>query len=158
MIVDGYTEINLGVFRAFEKMKEVSILMISQRALFFITGGLGILFLDFGIVQFSSAFLLTTVLFFFISKKMVRSLLDKEIFEQKRLNWKSVLENSIPICLVIFFSFIYFRLDVVFLFFLHGKAEAGFYTASFKIIESLALLIAGIRTAVFPLISRGYFS
>ena len=157
MIVDGYSEINLGVFRAFEKMKEVSILMISQRALFFITGGLGILFLDFGIVQFSSAFLLTTALFFVISRKMVHSLLDKEIFEQKRLNWKSVLENSTPICLVIFFSFIYFRLDVVFLFFLHGKAEAGFYTASFKIIESLALLIAGMRTAVFPLISRDTF-
>ena len=38
--------------------------------------------LDFGIVQFSSAFLLTTTLFFLISRKMVRSLLDKEIFEQ----------------------------------------------------------------------------
>ena len=136
MIVDGYSEINLGVFRAFEKMKEVSILMISQRALFFITGGLGILFLDFGIVEFSSAFLLTTTLFFLISRKMVRSLLDKEIFEQKRLKWRSVLENSTPICLVIFFSYIYFRLDVAFLFFLHGKTEAGFYAASFKVIES----------------------
>ena len=157
MIVDGYSEINLGVFRAFEKMKEVSILMISQRALFFITGGLGILFLDFGIVQFSSAFLLTTTLFFLISRKMVRSLLDKEIFEEKRLNWRSVLENSTPICLVIFFSYIYFRLDVAFLFFLHGKAEAGLYTASFKIIESLALMIAGIRASLFPVISRDTF-
>ena len=157
MIVDGYSEINLGVFRAFEKMKEVSILMISQRALFFITGGLGILFLDFGIVQFSSAFLLTTALFFLISRKMVRSLLDKEIFKQKRLNWRSVLEDSAPVCLVIFFSYIYFRLDVVFLFFLHGKDEAGFYTASFKIIESLTLLIAGMRAALFPLISRDTF-
>ena len=157
MIVDGYSEINLGVFRAFEKMKEVSILMISQRALFFITGGLGILFLDFGIVQFSSAFLLTTTLFFLISRKMVSSLLDKEIFEEKRLNWRSVLENSTPICLVIFFSYIYFRLDVAFLFFLHGKAEAGFYTASFKIIESLTLLIAGIRASLFPVISKDTF-
>ena len=157
MIVDGYSEINLGVFRAFEKMKEVSILMISQRALFFITGGLGILFLDFGIIQFSSAFLLTTTLFFLISRKMVRSLLDKEIFEEKRLNWRSVLENSTPICLVIFFSYIYFRLDVAFLFFLHGKAEAGFYTASFKIIESLALMIAGIRASLFPVISKDTF-
>ena len=157
MIVDGYSEINLGVFRAFEKMKEVSILMISQRAVFFITGGLGILFLDFGIVQFSSAFLLTTTLFFLISRKMVRSLLDKEIFEEKRLNWRSVLENSTPICLVILFSYIYFRLDVAFLFFLHGKAEAGFYTASFKIIESLALMIAGIRASLFPVISRDTF-
>ena len=157
MIVDGYSEINLGVFRAFEKMKEVSILMISQRALFFITGGLGILFLDFGIVEFSSAFLLTTILFFLISRKIVRSLLDKEIFEKKRLNWRSVLENSTPICLVIFFSYIYFRLDVAFLFFLHGKAEAGFYAASFKVIESLALLIAGIRASLFPVISRNNF-
>ena len=157
MIVDGYSEINLGVFRAFEKMKAVSILMISQRAVFFITGGLGILFLDFGIVQFSSAFLLTTTLFFLISRKMVRSLLDKEIFEEKRLNWRSVLENSTPICLVILFSYIYFRLDVAFLFFLHGKAEAGFYTASFKIIESLALMIAGIRASLFPVISRDTF-
>ena len=157
MIVDGYSEINLGVFRAFEKMKEVSILMISQRGLFFITGGLGILFLDFGIVEFSSAFLLTTTLFFLISRKMVRSLLDKEIFEQKKLNWRSVLENSTPICLVIFFSYIYFRLDVAFLFFLHGKAEAGFYAASFKFIESLTLLIAGIRASLFPIISRNTF-
>ena len=157
MIVDGYSEINLGVFRAFEKMKEVSILMISQRALFFITGGLGILFLDFGIVEFSSAFLLTTTLFFLISRKMVSSLLDKEIFQQKSLNWRSVLENSMPICLVIFFSYIYFRLDVAFLFFLHGKAQAGFYTASFKIIESLTLLIAGIRASLFPVISKDTF-
>ena len=157
MIVDGYSEINLGVFRAFEKMKLVSILMISQRALFFIAGGLGILFLDFGIVQFSSAFLLTTTLFFLISRKMVNSLLDKEIFGQKSLNWRSVLENSMPICLVIFFSYIYFRLDVAFLFFLHGKAQAGFYTASFKIIESLTLLIAGIRASLFPVISKDTF-
>ena len=157
MIVDGYSEINLGVFRAFEKMKEVSILMISQRALFFITGGLGILFLDFGIVQFSSAFLLTTTLFFLISKKMVGNLLNKEIFKQTKLNWKRVLEDSAPVCLVIFFSYIYFRLDVIFLFFLHGKAEAGFYTASFKIIESLTLLMAGMRAALFPLISKDTF-
>ena len=157
MILDGYTEIYLGVFRAFEKMKEVSIFMISQRALFFITGGLGILFLDFGIIHFSFAFLLTTAVFFLISKEMVRSLLDKEIFEQKKLNWRSVLEDSMPVCLVIFFSYIYFRLDVVFLFFLHGKPEAGLYTASFKIIESLTLLITGIRAALFPLISRKTF-
>ena len=157
MVLDGYTEIYLGVFRAFEKMKEVSILMISQRALFFITGGLGILFLDFGIVEFSSAFLLTTVLVFFISKKMVRNFLNEEMFEKKRINWRIALKDSMPICLVIFFSYIYFRLDVVFLFFLHGKSEAGFYTASFKIIESLALLIAGMRAALFPLISKDTF-
>ena len=46
MIVDGYSEINLGVFRAFEKMKEVAIFMVAQRVLFFATGGLGILFLN----------------------------------------------------------------------------------------------------------------
>jgi len=157
MILDGYSEINLGVFRALEKMKEVSILMISQRVLFFVVGGLGILFFDFGIIYFSLAFLLTTTLFFLISREMVHGFLDKEIFEQKKLHWRSVLESSLPICLVIFFSYIYFRLDVVFIFFLHGKAEAGFYTASFKIIESLTLLIAGIRASLFPLISRDTF-
>jgi lipopolysaccharide heptosyltransferase II len=157
MILDGYTEIYLGVFRAFEKMKEVFILIVAQRILFFATGGLGILFLNFGIIQFSITFLSITCLFFVISQKLTYKLFDSEVFFKKELDWQNVLKSSMPICLVILCSYIYFRLDVVFLFFMKGKAEAGLYTAAFKITESLVLLIAGLRAALFPVISKDAF-
>ena len=50
MILNGYSEIYLGVFRAFERMKLVASLMIIQRAVFFVIGFLWTLEMAFSFI------------------------------------------------------------------------------------------------------------
>ncbi len=155
MILDGYTEIYLGVFRGFERMKEISAFMVLQRILFFLIG-LGILALGYGIIEFCFAFLLVSCLSFFVIKKLTNRLGISNSSKWDRAIIKNIIRDSKFICLMILFTYIYFRIDSVLIFFILGKADTGTYTAAFKIIESLALLVAGIRGALFPILSKTY--
>ena len=69
---------------------------------------------------------------------------------------KTILKKSLPVCGIFLFSYIYFRIDVVIVYFLIGEAETGWYNAAFKWVEVLALLVASIRSALFPTLSRVY--
>ncbi len=155
MILDGYTEIYLGVFRAFERMKEISALMVLQRLIFFLVG-LGILSLGFGIIEFCFTFLLVSGLSFFAVRKVTERLEISPSSQTQGETIKSIIRGAKPICLMVLFTYIYFRIDSVLIFFMLGKAETGVYTAAFKLIEAMALLIAGIRGALFPILSQIY--
>ena len=153
LVINGYAEMYLGVFRAFEKMLLVSKLMVFQRALFFVLGLL-VLLTGSHVMEFSEAFLLTSIICFFVTRKQM----SKPAQGLRRkfdwvLIWK-ILKDSMPICGVVFFSYIYFCIDSVLLFLMVGKAGTGWYFAAFKIIESLALLLASVRGALFPILSR----
>ncbi|MBT5028911.1 MAG: oligosaccharide flippase family protein [Nitrospina sp.] len=155
MILDGYTEIYLGVFRAFEKMKEISALMVAQRLIFFMVG-LGVLALGFGIIEFCFTFLLVSVLSFFTVQRFTNRLQISAPKPVEAGTLRNTFQDSKFICLMVLFTYIYFRIDSVLIFFMLGKAETGAYTAAFKLIESMALLIAGIRGALFPILSKIY--
>jgi O-antigen/teichoic acid export membrane protein len=155
LVINGYTEMYLGVFRALEKMPLVSKLMVFQRVLFF-GFGLYVLVTGHGVVAFSNAFLISSIISFFLAHRQLK---------QPKSSWKKDLSrslirkfflDSLPVCGVVFFAYIYFFIDSVLLFLIIGKSETGLYFAAFKLIESLALLLASVRGALFPILSRTY--
>ena len=155
MILNGYSEIYLGVFRAFERMKLVASLMILQRAIFFVIGFL-VLVLGYGIIEFSAVFLLASILNFLLARNFLKD--QKGEFSEK-IDWsltKKIFNESKYLCLAILFVWLYFRIDSVLIFLFLGKEETGLYVAAFKLIESLALILASIRAALFPALSRAF--
>ncbi|GJL80170.1 MAG: polysaccharide biosynthesis protein [Nitrospinaceae bacterium] len=155
LVVNGYTEMYLGVFRALENMPLVSKLMVFQRILFFVFG-LFVLVSGYGVVAFSSAFLISSI---------VSLLLAHFQLKRPKSSWKkdlnrgvigNIFQESLPVCGIVFFAYIYFCIDSVLLFLMIGKSATGWYYAAFKLIESLALLLASVRGALFPILSRTY--
>ena len=153
LVINGYTEMYLGVFRAFEQMPLVSKLMIFQRILFF-GFGLLVLLTGYHVVEFSAAFLISSIVSFFLARMQLK----KPRHDLKKgFDWiliRKIFNDSLPICGVVFFSYIYFCVDSILLFLMVGKSGTGYYFAAFKIIESLALLLASVRGAFFPILSR----
>jgi O-antigen/teichoic acid export membrane protein len=153
LIFNGYTEMYLGVFRAYEQMLLVSKLMVFQRIMFFVFG-LFVLLTGYQVVAFSTAFLISTIISFFLARMQLNKskLAIKKRFDRALI--RKIFNDSLPICGVVFFSYIYFCIDSVLLFLMVGKSGTGWYFAAFKIIESLALLLASVRGALFPVFSR----
>lgn len=155
MILNGYSEIYLGVFRAFERMKLVASLMVLQRVIFFVVG-FWVLVLGGGIIQFSAIFLLASILNFLLARKFLK---DQKGKFSVNIDWslaKKIFNESKYLCLAILFVWLYFRIDSVLIFLFLGKEETGLYFAAFKLIESLALILASIRAALFPVLSRAF--
>jgi O-antigen/teichoic acid export membrane protein len=155
LMITGYTEMYLAVFRAFERMQVVSFLMVAHRGLFFILG-LAVLLWGGDVVLFSSTFLLVSVVILSLAK---RQMATRQGFKRTTLMGQQKVEifkNSWPICVLILFTYIYFRIDAVLVFFLLGKLETGWYSSAFKLIETLSLLLASIRFGVFPVLSKTF--
>jgi len=157
MILNGYSEIYIGVFRAFERMKLVASLMVIQRAIFFAIGFL-VLVLGGKIIEFSTIFLLASILNFILARSFLKDHRGKFFANIDRSLARKVFNESKYLCLAILFVWIYFRIDSVLIFFFLGKEETGLYVAAFKLIESLALILASIRGALFPAISREFLA
>ena len=157
MILNGYSEIYIGVFRAFERMQLVAVLMIIQRAIFFVIGFL-VLVLGGRIIEFSTIFLLASILNFILARSFLKEHRGKFFANIDGSLARKVFNESKYLCLAILFVWVYFRIDSVLIFFFLGKEETGLYVAAFKLIESLALILASIRGALFPAISRGFLA
>jgi O-antigen/teichoic acid export membrane protein len=157
LVLNGFTEMYLAVFRAFEWMSLVCALLIIQRALFFAFGFISLL-MGYQVVPFAILFLLVSVFSLILAHWNMQK---RSEMKESRIDWelsKTILKKSLPVCGVFLFSYIYFRLDVVFVYFFLGDAETGWYNAAFKWVEVLVLLVASVRAAVFPTLSRAYFN
>jgi len=122
LMVNGYSEMYLSVFRSFERMRIVSILMITQRVLFFIFG-LSVLLSGGDVALFSYAFLLVAVVLLIVTRfqMSVKQKLKKTTHDGQLT--REILRTSLPICGLILFTYIYFRIDAVLIFFLRGKLK-----------------------------------
>ena len=155
LMINGYTEMYLAVFRAFERMQSVFILSIAQRILFFILG-LAVLLWGGDVVLFSSVFLFVSIIVLIATRwQMAIGQTHNKTTHNRRFA-REIFKESLPICGFILFTYIYFRIDAVLVFFLRGKLETGWYSAAFKLIETLAWLIASIRLGVFPVLSKTF--
>jgi O-antigen/teichoic acid export membrane protein len=155
LMITGYTEMHLAVFRAFERMRVVSILMVAQRVLFFILG-LAVLLWGGDVVLFSQTFLFVSVILLMITHRQMTLQQDNKKSTHDAQLVRKIFRDSLPICGLILFTYIYFRIDAVLIFFLLGELETGWYSSAFKLIETLALLMASIRFGVFPVLSKTF--
>lgn len=155
LVLNAYAGIYVAAFRAFEQMPLVSILNIAQRALFF-AAGLIVLLLGYRTIALAVVFLAVAVGAFLASWWLYVSRMEKEGGRYQWNTIKKIFHDSLPIGGIILFSYIYFRIDAIMLYYMRGEAETGWYSAAFKLIEALVLLIASAQDALFPLLSKTF--
>lgn len=155
LLINGYADIYISVFRAFEFMGLVSILAILQRVMFF-AFGLGVLLTGHKVIPFAMAFLLAAVINLVHARWHMRRRFGRLGWTRDWALARRIFASSVTIGGTVFCTYIYFRIDSVMLYALRGEAETGWYSAAFKLIETAVILIASIRVALFPLLSRTF--
>lgn len=158
MVLDAYLKFFCGVYRAFEVMEYESILVVIQKVLFI---SLSILFILMGwpLYSLGISFLLSYIVSVSISAKVLRkrfkiSLVARGMALSGKVAWK----EGFSLCMVAFFTFVYFRIDILMLKYFHGDIQVGIYNAAYILIQGLMLIPMAVLTATFPSFSKEWIS
>ena len=157
LLTTNIIELANSIFRAFEKMEYMAILMIVLNALILSIGmivlksGYGLLVLVAGTV---SAGIVTVFLSYVFS--IGKFTLNISLFDIKFCI--SLLKTCFPFMLLGFVGVVYFRIDIVLLSKIKGDHDVGLYTAAYKLMDAFMIISNSIISAVFPYISRYYES
>jgi len=155
LLLNGYTDAVLAALRALESMARVARLMVMQRLVFFLLAA-AVLLMGLGTVAFALAFLASSVLAFLLSRRTLADLAGGTPLAGGQEGLEEIFRAVLPLCGVFLCAYVYYRIDAVLLYFLRGEAETGWYAAAFKLTETLVLLAASIRAAVFPRLAKSF--
>lgn len=72
--------------------------------------------------------------------------------------WKKFIQESWPMGVSVFITFLYFKLDTILLSIMKTSADVGIYNAAYKVIENITFFPAMIIGLILPLMSRYIFS
>lgn len=157
MIVNGFSQLFLGVFQAHEKMEYQSINLLINNSLIFIGVVYGIAN-GFNVEGFALVYFITAVvgLIFCLIIILWKYSSPVPIFNMKF--WRKSLKLAIPLSFAIVFSTIAFRVDTVLLGILQGNVAVGWYSAGFRLIDFLLFIPVVYSGAIFPVLAKFHVS
>jgi O-antigen/teichoic acid export membrane protein len=153
LILMTYTETFSSIFRAYEKMKYVSVLAFFQRTIPLVIGII-LLMSGYGLVQLAICYLVFGFITVLLSIYLVTTRFVKFNLEFDMPFWKTVFMESFPLGITVIFSAVYFRIATIMLSLMKGDAAVGWYNASYRLIESLMFIPVSIIGALFPVLSQ----
>ena len=68
--------------------------------------------------------------------------------------WIEILKKSIPYGIALILSTIYFRIDSLFILFMHGKSELGIYAVAMRMLEQIAIIPLFFMNSVLPVLTK----
>ncbi len=156
-LFDGLGKYFLAVLRAYERMGFEALLFTAERLLILVAA-VYCWYTDFPL-------LILVLMFACILgiKAMIAFLIVRINITRITLSWsdshaRSMLKQSYPFALVLLFSSVGARLDLLFLKGFHSNEAVAIYNTARKIIEALSFLPENIYAAVFPSLSLFFIS
>ena len=153
VLAETMTNTPLSVFQAFERMKLVPVVVISQR---FFTAAAGIAVLLAGgavvavaLIHLAGALLGLALALVLLFGKVARPELDID-----RSRWSALLGAAVPLGLAGVLAVIMFRIDAVILAAFEPDAVVGDYGAAYRLFESTLFLGWAVGAAAYPVFSR----
>ncbi|OGS25523.1 MAG: hypothetical protein A2297_08550 [Elusimicrobia bacterium RIFOXYB2_FULL_48_7] len=152
-VINIFSDSFSTVFYAFEKMEYSAVLMMFQR-LAPLVAGLFALLTGRGLIGLSFAYFIVSI----ISITLIITILSINFFVPKlefdpKFCWK-VMKELFLFNLAAIFSIVYFRIGVVMLSKMQGDSVVGWFSAAFKLIESLRFIPISMMGALLPVFSQ----
>ncbi len=140
-------------FMAHERDEYYSGLIIVERLMF--TGaGFALLLNGYGLVPILTAFLISQAISLLTTAYFVRKKLTSFTIKLDTAAIASIIKNSAWFGITNFLRMVYQRTDIIMLGIMQGFAAAGWYTAAYRITESLRFIPLVVVPAIFPALSR----
>ena len=156
-IMISFSQLTRSVFRAFEKMEYEALLNISER-LIFVSLGITVLFLGYGLIEVVSVFLIAGTANVFLSFSLIVRKFTSVKLEMDWNFWKYLIREGLPFGMALIFITVYIKIDTVMLSIIKGDAAAGWYNAAYQIPFAVSLISFAYMESIFPLLSKFYRS
>lgn len=138
-----------SVFRAREALGYEALVSVANRLLYLVAGVLFAMAVR-RVEMFFLAFSLSSILGFWAAWYVVKTRYPDaaEPWNMDALR-KAAWESCVPLFAVEFFTFVYFRVDILMLQYMRGPEAVGLYAAGYRVIEGLMLFPAALMAAYF---------
>ena len=154
-IATNFTYVFYSVFQAFERFEFQSLGLILNSTLMLIS----IFFAveqKLDLIYFSFIYLIVNTIILGYSLLVCLRKFTIPVFKIDYVFWKQIISESAPFWLNTVFVLIYFKIDMVMLSVMDGDSVVGWYAASYRLIDALALLPAVLMSTLYPVFSKFY--
>ncbi|SNQ60924.1 flippase [Candidatus Methanoperedens nitratireducens] len=152
-IITSFSQLTRSVFRAFEKMEYEALLNIMER-LIFVSLGILVLVLGYGLIEVVSVFLIAGAVNVLLSFHLTKRKFAVAKLEADRELWKYLIGEGLPFGIAFIFINVYIKVDTVILSSLKGDAVVGWYNAAYQIPLAISLISYAMMESIFPMFSR----
>lgn len=156
-IMTSFSQLTRAVFRAFEKMEYEALLNIIER-LIFVSLGILVLLLGYGLIEVVSVFLVAGAINILMSFSLTARKFTVLKLEMDWKLWKYLIAEGLPFGMAFIFINLYIKIDTVMLSFMKGDAAVGWYNAAYQIPLAFSLISYALMESIFPVFSRLGFS
>ncbi|HEX3099657.1 MAG TPA: flippase [Patescibacteria group bacterium] len=153
--INGLTYPFLSVMTVYYDLKKVAFLNFLSSAinvtLIFITIAIHGSIVLLTAQQVIYAVLAVTIYYHFIQKHIGKPEIIRGVLSVDKKLIKSILKSALPFALLVGFSTVYNRIDIVLITRILGYAQTGIYSAAYKFFDLLAFFPAVVSHALYPL-------
>lgn len=154
---NSFTNMFYSIFQAYEKLEYRSLgnilnsVLLLLGSLIAITQGLSITW--FAYINVIASFLTLGYAFFVCGWKFITPKLEIDL-----IFWKPTIKEALPFFLSAAVDIIAFRIDIVMLSMMKGDTVAGWYSASYKLMEVFLFIPAAFAGSIYPVLSSSFVS
>ncbi|MFI5236309.1 MAG: flippase [Ignavibacteriales bacterium] len=151
-LLETISDLAHRIFQSFEQLRYRSIAVIIERVSLSVVG-IVMLLAGYGIIVIAIVMTLSVLLNLLVCFLLLPKLVTLKI-EITPSSWKGLLASSLPFLISTFFSFIYFRIDVIMLSAMTNDTVVGWYGAPYKLFDTMMFFPSILHIVVFPVFSR----
>lgn len=157
MVANGFLQLFYGVFQSYEKLEYQSVNLLINNLLIFLMVMFGITH-GFDVSWFALAYFVAGLSVLVLSLMIFLWKYGSLNLDFQLSFWKKSLILALPLSIVLIFSIISVRVDIVLLELLKGSTEVGWYNAAYRIIDFLMFIPIVYTGAIFPVLSYFHVS
>jgi len=157
LILTSFSDFFRSIIRAFERMEYEAIANIIASSIIVILG-LFVLFSGYGLLEFVSIYVVGSVFTFLFTLSIVIKKFAKPKFAIDPKFCGQTLKKALPFGLIGILGIIHFRIDIVMLSMMKGDAVVGWYSAAYRLTESLTFIASMFTISLYPVMSRFFIS
>lgn len=151
-LLEAVSDLAHRIFQSHERLIYRSIAMVIERiALAVIT--VTMLLAGYGVVTVALVMTLSVLLNFLTSLFFLPRLVTLKVHINPS-SWGGLFLGGLPFLISTFFSFVYYRIDVVMLSAMTNDSVVGWYGAPYKLFDALMFFPSILQIAIFPVVSR----
>ena len=155
VLEDMYSRLPIAVFRAHQKMEYEAIVTLLEKLLIF--GGLLAAFsLRAGVFAAGMVYIGANAAKIVLSLHLLKKHFERPSLAWDLRYWRSLVKESLPFATVFVLWSISYRIDAVMLEAMKGAAAVGWYSAPYRIIETLTFIPEAVGSALLPAVASLY--
>lgn len=154
IILEAISDTCGSIFRAHERMDYVAYLSITRGILACILGMLFLIY-GYGLKGAALAYVGGTAASALLAALIsLRRYLEGSQLRIDLTLWINLIKQSLPMSLAVILATIYFRVDIIMLSLMKKDTVVGWYSASYRLFETLPFIPIAFTTSLLPLMSK----